>query len=214
MLPRAANENRTAPIVKAKQSRKLRKAQARNAPPGGTAALKGWYAGKAPLLLFGLKFCVLTALFYLILQIPFCQKMVSAVTIAEARLSGVVLNILGQHNHVDGSTLSTGSHSVIQVVSSCSGFDFLSFFSAAVLVFPVPFAKKAAGMLIGLPLLMALNLVRIVSLYLVGVHFPKFFDFVHEEIWALILISVTIILYIVWMRWAGAANHPTPDAAA
>ncbi len=140
--------------------------------------------------------------------------MVAALTVGEARLSGILLNLIGQHNHVDGSTLWAGNRSVIEVIPGCSGVDFLSFFTAAVLVFPVPPLKKCAGVLIGLPLLLALNLVRIMSLFFVGLRYPGVFDVWHEEIWAFLLIATTIILYITWMKWAGPTNLRTADAAA
>ena len=171
--------------------------------------LRHWYADKAPFLWFGAKFCILTVLFYLFLLLPVCKHMVSAFTVMDARLSGVILNFLGQHNHVIGVTLWSGDKSVISVLPLCSGFDFLCLFTAAVLVFPVPFAKKLPGMLIGIPLLLALNLVRIMSLFFIGIHYPRVFTIVHEEIWAMILVIASIILYITWIRWAGpATRHP------
>lgn len=192
-----------------------KKQTARNAPPPGIGrALRRWYAGKAPLLHFGLKFCALTALFYLILLTPLSKRMVAGVTVGEARLSGAVLNLIGQHNRVDGVTLSSGGRSAITVVSTCSGFDFLSFFTAAVLVFPVPFAKKLAGLFTGIPLLLALNLVRIMSLFFVQIHYPGVFDLVHEEIWAFVLIIATIVLYVTWMKWAGTASFHEVDLPA
>jgi exosortase/archaeosortase family protein len=200
--------------VKAKRNTS-KKQTARNSPVRGIVrALRRWYDGKAPLLHFGLKFCALTALFYLILLLPLSKHMVAAVTVGEARLSGAVLNLIGQHNRVDGVTLSSGGRSAITVVSTCSGFDFLSFFSAAILVFPVPFAKKMAGLVIGIPLLLALNLVRIMSLFFVQVHYPGVFDLVHEEVWAFILIIATIALYVVWMKWAGTASFHELDLPA
>lgn len=178
------------------------------------AALRQWYAAKAPVLNFGLKFCGLVGLLYLVLLIPVLQEMVSGLTIAEARLSGAILNLLGQHNHVEGGILWSGNQSVIKVVSSCSGVDFLCFFCAAILVFPAPALRKLAGVLIGVPLLLALNLARIMSLFVLGVHYPRAFDFVHEKLWAAILITATIVLYITWMKWTGPANLRTADAAA
>ena len=185
-----------------------------NSPSRGAAALRRWYAGKAPILGFGTKFAGLTVLFYLILLLPVCTRMVSSATVADARLCSLVLNLVGIHNHVEGATMFSGTRSVITVASNCSGFDFLCFFTAAVLVFPVPFSKKLPGVLIGIPLLLALNLVRIMSLFVLGVHFPGIFDMAHEQIWAIILIAASIILFITWMRWAGPVTLRQPDATA
>ncbi|HWB60940.1 MAG TPA: archaeosortase/exosortase family protein [Chthoniobacteraceae bacterium] len=186
-------------------SRRARK-KARNAPPPtARAAVRRWFDGKLPLLLFVAKFFGLVALFYGLQLLPPCKHAIEAVTVGEARLAGLLLNVLGQRNHVDGNVLWEGNRSVIAVVESCSGFDFLSLFTAAVLVFPAAWRRKIAGILVGLPLLMALNLLRIMTLYILGAHFSAgVFDIAHEDIWAILLIACTIILYILWIRWAGA----------
>jgi len=197
---------------------KARRPSAKNprraASPGLAPALRDWYAGKAPLLGFGLKFIGLTVLFYFVLLIPVFKRVEFAATVADARLCGAVLNLLGQHNHVDGTTLLSGQRSVITVAPSCSGFDFLCFFIAAVLVFPVPVRRKIPGVIIGVPLLLTLNLVRIASLYFLGLHYPGVFDVAHQDVWAIILIAASIILYIIWMRWAGPVTENRSDATA
>gem|GEM_PF-5404655 len=43
------------------------------------------------------------------------------------------------------------------------------------LAFPAPLNRKIPGIILGIALLLSLNLLRITSLYLVGVHFPRFF---------------------------------------
>jgi exosortase/archaeosortase family protein len=51
-------------------------------------------------------------------------------------------------------------------------------------------------------LLFGLNLLRIVSLFVTGIHFPSFFDALHEQVWGFILIPATLLLFLGWMQWA------------
>lgn len=207
---------------KRRNSSKKNRAQAAPARPGvkppesapPLRALRRWYEGKAPLLHFGVKFCALITLFYLVLLLPAAKHMVEAVTAVDARASGALLNLIGQHNRVIDGTLWSGNTAVVTVLPLCSGFEFLCLFSAAVLVFPAPLAKKIPGMLVGVALLLALNLIRIMSLFFIGIHYPSIFTVVHEEIWAMILVIASIVLYIAWIRWAGSAPRPPLDVPA
>ena len=51
------------------------------------------------------------------------------------------------------------------------------------LAFPASWKHKLLGMLVGIVLLQVLNLVRIVTLYLIDIHLNAFFDSAHTEIW-------------------------------
>jgi exosortase/archaeosortase family protein len=57
-------------------------------------------------------------------------------------------------------------------------------------------------MLAGIVVLQALNLVRIVSLYLVGSRFPTMFYSMHVEVWPAVFIAVAIALFMGWKGWA------------
>jgi exosortase H (IPTLxxWG-CTERM-specific) len=151
-------------------------------------------------------------LLQLIFLIPICERMVSGVSFVDARLCSAILNLFGQKNHVNGFTLWSGDKSVLSVIPACTGLEFLCLFAAAVIVFPVPSSKKILGMLVGIALLNALNLLRIVSLYFIGIHYPAVFDIFHEEIWGMVLIIASISLFISWIRWAGPAVSRSLDA--
>ena len=73
---------------------------------------------------------------------------------------------------------------------------------AVVISFPAPTGTKALGILAGVPLILVLNLVRIVTLYYVGVHFHGFFDTIHEGIWPFALIIATILICAGWIQVA------------
>ena len=50
--------------------------------------------------------------------------------------------------------------------------------------------------------LATVNILRIVSLYLVGVYYVQAFDFVHGELWQLLFILLPLVLWLGWLKAA------------
>ncbi len=60
--------------------------------------------------------------------------------------------------------------------------------------------------------LLLLNLVRIVSLFYIQIHFPRAFEVMHIEVWQVLFIFLAIALWALWAWWAvrrGAAGFNT-----
>ena len=83
-------------------------------------------------------------------------------------------------------------------------------FFEAVLAFPARVKAKRWGIAIGVPALTLLNLVRIVSLYVIGVHFHSLFEAAHLGVWQTVFILATIVL---WFVWALRATRPSTTHA-
>ena len=71
----------------------------------------------------------------------------------------------------------------------------------AVVAFPVESLCKLRGLVLGILLLQFLNLMRIVTLFWVGSYFPSVFKTAHEVVWPGILITMTVVAWVVWVRW-------------
>lgn len=158
-----------------------------------------WFIEKWPLLLFVLKFGFLIILFYILSFTHFFESVLYGSTVANARLSGAILNLFGEHCGVSGATLWAGNEAIITVLPVCSAFEFFLFFCAAVLAFPAALHLKMFGIAIGTISLFGLNVIRVMSLYFVGVHFRGLFDAAHEEIWGALLLIGTIFLCGAWI---------------
>jgi exosortase H (IPTLxxWG-CTERM-specific) len=129
-----------------------------------------------------------------------------------AAISGWVLNLFGTEVEVF-ETRITGSDFAVAVAQGCDAIQVCSLLAAAVLAFPVSWGARFRGLAIGIALLQALNILRIVTLYWVGAFFSDFFKTAHEVVWPGALIVVTIVTWVLWVRWETPASFPTPDAA-
>jgi exosortase H (IPTLxxWG-CTERM-specific) len=161
----------------------------------------GWRS-RHPVFLFLVIFGVLMALFYTFaIFTPFYKKhFLLSYLPFNARVSGAILSLLGQDITVTGRTISSPDFSV-EVYAGCDGIEPIALFVCAVLAFPAAFLRKIPGIIAGTLLLAVLNFVRVVSLFLIGVYFPKAFLFMHLDVWQAMFILFAIVFWILWLRW-------------
>jgi exosortase H (IPTLxxWG-CTERM-specific) len=170
--------------------------------------LRGWL----PVLKFGLMFCALMALYYVVVLLPFVDRMFYQYLRANARLSGAIVNLFGQACLVTDVTLRAGAFA-ISVRRGCDALEPAWFFCAAVLSFPAAFSRKLPGILAGSAVILVLNLARIVSLFFIGLRSPGLFDAAHLEVWPAVFIVAAILLWAGWIRWAAGGAPSRPDHA-
>ena len=119
-----------------------------------------------------------------------------------AQSTGAMLRLFGQSTTVVGTTVQSGQFG-ITVVTACTGLFATGLFVIAVAAFPARWRAKLAGVAIGIGGLYVVNLIRLISLYFVGVHFPGILDAVHQLVWQSLLIALAVAL---WLLWASRAT--------
>lgn len=118
-----------------------------------------------------------------------------------AWVSGVILRGLGEDASVHRQSISSPRYA-LEVQHGCNALLPTALFVSAALASPVSFALKIPGIVLGTLALMLMNLVRIVSMFYLGVYMPKFFDSVHAHVWPGIFICLSLFLWITWAVWA------------
>jgi exosortase H (IPTLxxWG-CTERM-specific) len=162
-----------------------------------------WWRSKAPVLFFAAKFGGLIILLYVILALPAADQALYGYLRANAWLSNGILNLLGQGTHVSDVTIASSTTPfAIAIRRGCDAVEPTWLLCAAILAFPGPWKRKLVGMLAGIVILQVLNLVRIVTLYMIGARFPSVFASMHLEVWPALFIVVAIALFIGWKGWA------------
>lgn len=132
------------------------------------------------------------------------ERAMSGIQRGLALLSSGVLNLLGQDTAVFETTVQSSVFG-ISVVTACTGIFITGLFLVAVVAFPTGWLSKLIGAGIGIAGIFVVNLVRLVSLYFIGVHWPSVLDVAHQLIWQSLLIVLAVALWLLWAgRWAYA----------
>ncbi len=161
--------------------------------------MKGWRS-RSPLLKFVGFFLLFMAVFYLIYtQEWFQEGPLGFIMNIDAKISSFLLNIFGMGTTAVGDTVSSNKFSV-DIESGCDGIEAIAIFTGAVAAYPKPAEFKYKGILVGILFLLLMNIVRIVTLFFTGVHFPKLFDMMHVEVWQVIFIVLAIVCWLVWIQ--------------
>ena len=170
---------------------------------------RAFFVSKAPILWFGSKFGGFILILYALLTLPYCERILYGYLEANAWVSHLILNLLGQATVVSDVTIrSTTSGFAIAIRRGCDAVEPTGLLCGAILAFPGLFVRKLAGIVAAMIVLQALNLVRIVTLFLIGSHFSKaLFDSMHLEIWPTVFIVAAIAFFVGWKEWAlGRSN--------
>ena len=146
--------------------------------------------------------------FTLISLQPVNDSVIEPFTAGIAKASGMTLNLIGQKITMKGTQIRNEKFGV-NVRNGCNGVETMIIFVAAVLAFPATWKARGIGLVLGVIAIQAVNLVRVVALFLTGAYFPQFFDSSHTVIWQTIVILFGVLLWIFW-----ANRFATPPAAA
>jgi len=184
-----------------------------NNPAATTPGWRTWWQVRAPALRFLAIFVLLLGVFYAAVYLPACDRAFYRYLCINARVANALLRGLGQPTTVADVTIRSAQYAV-SIRRGCDAIEPAWFFCAAVLAFPGHWRRKPAGLAVGITAILALNLVRIVSLYFIGLHLPRFFPAAHLEVWPVIFIMVALALWIAWIRWSQKDGPPPAHAAA
>lgn len=159
------------------------------------------FGHRRPMLRFLALFCPFIGLFYLCWWTPWFTAGFSEYLRLNAIAASSILSLFGQDTSSSGRYIHS-TRFALEIKRGCDAVEPSALFIAAVFAFPVPLGRRALGMLVGTVCLMVVNVVRIVSLFYVGVYFPKAFKAVHLDVWQALFILLALLLWIVWARWA------------
>ena len=168
---------------------------------GGGSARTG-PGGKRPVFRFVGVFAILMVAFYACTFIPMLQKdFLPRLQRVNAVASTAILNLFGESATSRDTNIVTPRYP-LNVAHGCDAVEPIALFVAAVLAFPTRWTPKIPGLLIGTAVLAVLNLVRIVSLYYTGVHWPTAFETMHVDVWQPAFIVLSLFFWVLWALWA------------
>jgi len=140
---------------------------------------------------------VLTVLFVAIWLPPVDRGVIVPFTRGLTRVSAAILNVLGEGVVVSGTVIQ-GKAFAVDIKGGCNGVEAMLLLCAAIAAFHAPWRARLLGLLAGSAALMAFNLIRIVSLYMIGVRWRTLFETFHLAIWQTIMFAVAATIFAVW----------------
>lgn len=154
-------------------------------------------------------FLVLLAAFEVPLLIDSVDRsVIRPFTTRLAAISGVLIRAAGTNVTVSGTTI-LGSCFAVDIHNGCNGLEASLFLIAAVLAFPAPPRMKAIGAAAGFGVVQLANVIRIVSLYLIGCYRRQWFEAFHLSVWQTIIFAIAVGFFLLWTR-----RVTTPNAIA
>jgi exosortase H (IPTLxxWG-CTERM-specific) len=118
-----------------------------------------------------------------------------------ARVAARLLGWLGEPTRAEGAVVVSPRFQV-QIRRGCDALEPSALLAAAILAFPARWRLKLPGIVVGVAVLQALNLVRIISLYYTGVHFRSAFETLHVEVWQPLFVLFVAAVWAGWFVWS------------
>lgn len=167
-----------------------------NDTPARSASRRGWWR----LALFALAFAVMQGAYGRAAGTAVERFVVDRLTVGTA---GRILGALDPATGVraNGSRLSAPGGG-INVLNGCEGTDVAFLLTAALLAAPLTWARRAAGLMVGLVLLFALNQARLIALFYAFRLAPEWFDILHGLVAPLVLVTATGAFFAAWLAVA------------
>lgn len=117
---------------------------------------------------------------------------------ATARLMGWVMSLLGEESSVRGILVATRVCR-FRIIGECTAYYPIAIYVAAVLAFPAAWLRRLLGVLLGVPALLLVNQVRLVSLCYLYREFPDHFETLHIVVWQSLIIFLTVLTWVLWV---------------
>jgi len=173
-----------------------------------------WFHNKRPVFQFVGLFALLMGVFYACSFLPALNRTVfPGLQRVNAIVSTSILNLFGEEATCEGTGISS-SRFAINIAHGCDAIEPAALFVAAVLAFPAAMRTKLPALFVGTFLLLLINLVRIISLFYVGVFWPRAFETMHVDVWQPAFIVLSLFFWTLWALWATRPKpRPSENAA-
>ena len=151
---------------------------------------------------FSLVIFTFVAIVFVIYRDGVLGPLLAPVTVFTAQATLALLHVLGIEAARFGTVISHPGGFAYDIHYRCTGVLPVAFLVVSILAYPRPLPPRLVGVAIGVPLLIALNFVRLVHLFQVGVQHPAAYHLLHKVLWEGVIVAAVLGLWLSWRRWA------------
>ena len=167
----------------------------------GTAPLTGvtaWLSENKGIIRFCVLFGVILGAFTFLLDTDFLQQNFMSPHLKQVALcAGSIIQFFGTSCTVSETTIFSSRFSV-NVVQGCDSIYPTAMLWAALLAYPSTWKSKLIGIAGGAAVLFIVNIIRIVTMFYIGIYVPSLFDMVHVYAWQALFILLTLAVWLIW----------------
>lgn len=116
-----------------------------------------------------------------------------------AHIVSTLLNATGIENSVDFNTVRL-RNDTWNVTSECTAVNAVFLFVAFVLAYSSTYRSKALGLVAGIPLIVAVNILRLFVLGWVTEYWPRHAHLFHDYVWETVFLFFILFLWFVWIN--------------
>jgi len=156
----------------------------------------------SPGLEFGVRFFVYLLLFSLLFWAVSLHEHLGPVQRVIATLSAGVQRSVGGHAVAHGDDIVVNTL-VMNVNHECTGIFVCILFASFVLAYPASWRARLTGLVVGIPLFFAVNVIRLATLARIVEIYPDTFFYLHEYVWQGILTVFVLVGSIAWAERLG-----------
>lgn len=146
--------------------------------------------------------------------VPAPGRLLAPVTELLATLVQSLLAWTGTQALRHGAFLYVPGAFAYEIVIGCTGLLPAAVLAMAILGSPGTAAAKRRGLLVGVPLVLAVNLLRLAHLFYLGVHWPRLFAPAHTLGWEGTIVLITFAVWLAWAKWAARHERLAPPVSA
>jgi exosortase/archaeosortase family protein len=123
------------------------------------------------------------------------QRAIAGLSVAAERLAG-------GHARAAGDDIIVKTL-VMNVNHECTGVFVCVLFASFILAYPAAWSARVRGLVIGIPLLLAVNILRLATLARIVEIYPGAFFYLHEYVWQGIFTVFVLVGAIAWAEKSG-----------
>jgi exosortase/archaeosortase family protein len=158
-------------------------------------------------LRFALVFASLSAALLSLYYFPYddhgpIKPLIDSLLHGHAASAGFVLRLFQPDVRVAGNEI-LGAYP-LRIVRTCDAMDVEILLASALVAWPAPWRRRLASIAVGVVLVYLVNVLRICSLYYVGLRFPASFETAHLEVWPALILLLAVGYFVAATSWAGA----------
>lgn len=117
---------------------------------------------------------------------------------ATANAMAWLLTSMGFDSHVEGVRV-INNVCRFRIIGECTAYFPCAIYASAVLAYPSPWRGRVAGILLGIPAVLAVNQVRLLTLCYIFHNYEEYFDTAHYVVWQSLIIFFTVFIWILWV---------------